>query len=196
MTKVLIAEDERPIARLLEMNLTRAGYVCTLAPDGLTAADLIEKNDYDLALLDIMLPGLDGYALLDYLRPQGVPVIFLTAKAAVKDRVLGLRLTDSCIIFRPGRERPLLIVSEAGRERGNTVRFSLRRRTPPTTEPDRTADFEPMLDFDTAEPVAPPTPEPAPAESADPGATRHLNVGRTHTAPPAVSEPTGTIRFE
>ena len=66
MTKVLIAEDERPIARLLEMNLTRAGYVCTLAPDGLTAADLIEKNDYDLALLDIMLPGLDGYALLDY----------------------------------------------------------------------------------------------------------------------------------
>ena len=85
MTKVLIAEDERPIARLLEMNLTRAGYVCTLAPDGLTAADLIEKNDYDLALLDIMLPGLDGYALLDYLRPQGVPVIFLTAKAAAHD---------------------------------------------------------------------------------------------------------------
>ena len=71
MTKVLIAEDERPIARLLEMNLTRAGDVCTLAPDGLTAADLIEKNDYDLALLDIMLPGLDGYALLDYLRPPG-----------------------------------------------------------------------------------------------------------------------------
>ena len=114
----------------------------------------------------------------------------------LRRRVLGLRLTDSCIIFRPGRERPLLIVSEAGRERGNTVRFSLRRRTPPTTEPDRTADFEPMLDFDTAEPVAPPTPEPAPVESADPGATRHLNVGRTHTAPPAVSEPTGTIRFE
>ncbi len=71
--KVLIAEDERPIARLLEMNLTRAGYVCTLAPDGLTAADLIEKNDYDLALLDIMLPGLDGYALLDYLRPRACP---------------------------------------------------------------------------------------------------------------------------
>lgn len=101
MTKVLIAEDEGPIARLLEMNLTRAGYVCTLAPDGLTAADLIEKNDYDLALLDIMLPGLDGYALLDYLRPQGVPVIFLTAKAAVKDRVLGLRLGADDYIVKP-----------------------------------------------------------------------------------------------
>ena len=84
MTKVLIAEDERPIARLLEMNLTRAGYVCTLAPDGLTAADLIEKNDYDLALLDIMLP-----------------VIFLTAKAAVKDRVLGLRLGADDYIVKP-----------------------------------------------------------------------------------------------
>ena len=115
----------------------------------------------------------------------------------LRRRVLGLRLTDSCIIFRPGRERPLLIVSEAGRERGNTVRFSLRRRTPPTTEPDRTADFEPMLDFDTAEPVAPPQPEP-PASAAETavGATRHLNVSRTHAAPPAVSEPTGTIRFE
>ena len=115
----------------------------------------------------------------------------------LRRRVLGLRLTDSCIIFRPGRERPLLIVSEAGRDRGNTVRFSLRRRTPPTTEPDRTADFEPMLDFDTAEPVAPPQPEPpAPAAETAVGATRHLNVSRTHAASPAVSEPTGTIRFE
>lgn len=116
----------------------------------------------------------------------------------LRRRVLGLRLTDSCIIFRPGRERPLLIVSEAGRERGNTVRFSLRRRTPPTKEPDRTADFEPMLDFDTAEPVAPPpveTPAPA-APEASPEGTRNLNVRRTHTAPPVVSEPTGTIRFE
>ena len=116
----------------------------------------------------------------------------------LRRRVLGLRLTDSCIIFRPGRERPLLIVSEAGRERGNTVRFSLRRRTPPTKEPDRTADFEPMLDFDTAEPVAPPpveTPVPA-APEAPPEGTRHLNVPRAHTAPPVVSEPTGTIRFE
>ena len=116
----------------------------------------------------------------------------------LRRRVLGLRLTDSCIIFRPGRERPLLIVSEAGRERGNTVRFSLRRRTPPTKEPDRTADFEPMLDFDTAEPVAPPPVE-APAQAAPeapPEGTRHLNVPRTHTAPPVVSEPTGTIRFE
>ena len=116
MTKVLIAEDEHPIARLLEMNLTRAGYICTLAPDGLTAADLIEKNTYDLALLDIMLPGLDGYALLDYLRPQGVPVIFLTAKSAVKDRVLGLRLgADDYIVKDELMARMEMVLRRAGK---------------------------------------------------------------------------------
>ena len=91
MNHILIAEDEHLIARLVEMTLTRAGYRCTVAEDGRTAADLIEKTDFDMAILDIMLPGLDGYDLLASLKPQGVPVIFLTAKSAVKDRVLGLR---------------------------------------------------------------------------------------------------------
>ena len=89
MNNILIVEDEHLIARLIEMTLTRAGYRCTLAEDGRTAADLIETTNFDMALLDIMLPGLDGYALLECLRPQGVPVIFITAKSAVKDRVLG-----------------------------------------------------------------------------------------------------------
>ena len=133
MTKVLIAEDERPIARLLEMNLTRAGYVCTLAPDGLTAADLIEKNTYDLALLDIMLPGLDGYALLDYLRPQGVPVIFLTAKAAVKDRVLGLRLGADDYIVKPFAMDELMarmemVLRRAGKQGGSGMGLALCQR--------------------------------------------------------------------
>ena len=92
MNNILIVEDEHLIARLIEMTLTRAGYRCTLAEDGRTAADLIETTNFDMALLDIMLPGLDGYALLECLRPQGVPVIFITAKSAVKDRVQGLRL--------------------------------------------------------------------------------------------------------
>lgn len=70
MNNILIAEDEHLIARLIEMTLTRAGYTCTVAEDGRTAADLIEKNNFDMALLDIMLPGLDGYALLESLRPR------------------------------------------------------------------------------------------------------------------------------
>ena len=101
MNNILIAEDEHLIARLIEMTLTRAGYTCTVAEDGRTAADLIEKNNFDMALLDIMLPGLDGYALLESLRPQGVPVIFITAKSAVKDRVLGLRLGADDYITKP-----------------------------------------------------------------------------------------------
>lgn len=101
MNHILIAEDEHLIARLVEMTLTRAGYCCTVAEDGRTAADLIEKTDFDMAILDIMLPGLDGYDLLASLKPQGVPVIFLTAKSAVKDRVLGLRLGADDYITKP-----------------------------------------------------------------------------------------------
>ena len=102
MNNILIVEDEHLIARLIEMTLTRAGYRCTLAEDGRTAADLIETTNFDMALLDIMLPGLDGYALLECLRPQGVPVIFITAKSAVKDRVQGLRLGADDYITKPG----------------------------------------------------------------------------------------------
>ena len=57
MNNILIVEDEHLIARLIEMTLTRAGYRCTLAEDGRTAADLIETTNFDMALLDIMLPG-------------------------------------------------------------------------------------------------------------------------------------------
>ena len=101
MTRVLIVEDEHRIARLIEMSLTRAGYDCTVAEDGGTAADRIEEQTFDLALLDIMLPGLDGYELLDYLRPLGVPVIFITAKGAVKDRVEGLHRGADDYIVKP-----------------------------------------------------------------------------------------------
>ena len=108
MNHILIAEDEHLIARLVEMTLTRAGYRCTVAEDGRTAADLIEKTDFDMAILDIMLPGLDGYELLASLKPQGVPVIFLTAKSAVKDRVLGLRLGADDYITKPFGTEELL----------------------------------------------------------------------------------------
>ena len=68
MNRILIVEDEITISRLIAVSLRRAGYDCTVANDGSTAADLIAEHDFDLALLDIMLPGLDGYELLGYLR--------------------------------------------------------------------------------------------------------------------------------
>ena len=63
MVKILIVEDERPISDLIKMNLSDAGYLCTTAYDGLAAADLLEEQSFDLVLLDIMLPKVDGYEL-------------------------------------------------------------------------------------------------------------------------------------
>ncbi len=91
MNRILIAEDEASIARLIRTVLTDAGYRCVWAPDGNQAADLLEQEPFDLALLDIMLPGADGYELLDYCKALEVPVIFLTARGEVEDRVRGLR---------------------------------------------------------------------------------------------------------
>lgn len=101
MEDILIVEDEKPIADLIEMTLTRAGYRCKTVLNGTEAADLLENNTYDLALLDIMLPGCSGYELMEYLRPTDTLVIFLTAKAAVKDRVTGLRMGADDYIIKP-----------------------------------------------------------------------------------------------
>ena len=108
MNRILIVEDEITISRLIAVSLRRAGYDCTVANDGSTAADLIAEHDFDLALLDIMLPGLDGYELLGYLRPLGVPVIFITAKGATKDRVRGLQLGADDYIVKPFAMEELL----------------------------------------------------------------------------------------
>lgn len=101
MIKILVVEDERPILDLIRMNLEDAGYQCTCALDGLTAADILEKHTFDLVLLDIMLPKVDGYELLEYMKPTGTPVIFLTAKAGLNDRVKGVNLGAEDYIVKP-----------------------------------------------------------------------------------------------
>lgn len=99
--KILIVEDEKPIANLIDMNLTACGYRCVSVGDGLAAADLIESNTYDLILLDIMLPGADGFALMEQIRPMGTPVIFITARGSVSDRVQGLRAGADDYLVKP-----------------------------------------------------------------------------------------------
>ncbi len=101
MVRILAVDDERPIAELLRLSLTRAGYQCICAYDGISAADLIEKEFFDLIILDIMLPGIDGFELMEYIRATGTPVIFLTAKNAVSDRVKGLRMGAEDYIIKP-----------------------------------------------------------------------------------------------
>ena len=101
MIRILIVEDERPIARLIDWNLTDRGYACTQVHDGLAAADLIETECFDLILLDIMLPGADGFELMDQIRPTGTPVIFITARSGVSDRVRGLRAGADDYLVKP-----------------------------------------------------------------------------------------------
>lgn len=101
MIRILIVEDEKPIADLLDMSLTAAGYTCDCLMSGTAAADAVGEKRYDLILLDVMLPGIDGFELMEYLAPLGIPVIFITARSAVKDRIRGLKLGADDYIVKP-----------------------------------------------------------------------------------------------
>lgn len=101
MIRILIVEDEKPISDLLRFTLMNAGYHCTCVFDGTSAADIIERETFDLIMLDIMLPGIDGYELMEYVQTIGTPAIFITAKSALDDRVKGLRLGAEDYIMKP-----------------------------------------------------------------------------------------------
>lgn len=101
MQKILVVEDEEAIANLIRMSLSAEGYHCTCAYDGKTGADYVEREVFDLILLDIMLPEIDGYELLEYIKPTGTPVIFLTAKGSLNDRIKGLKLGADDYIVKP-----------------------------------------------------------------------------------------------
>ena len=101
MIKILVVEDEQPISNLIKLSLKKAGYFCDCVFDGEAAADKIDETAYDLVLLDVMLPKVDGFELLEYIRPLEIPVIFITAKNAVEDRVKGLRMGAEDYIVKP-----------------------------------------------------------------------------------------------
>ncbi len=101
MIRILIAEDEKPISNLIRLSLKNAGYFCDCAFTGTQAADMIEEACYDLILLDIMLPDVDGFELMEYIRPLGIPVIFITARNSVTDKVKGLRMGAEDYIVKP-----------------------------------------------------------------------------------------------
>ena len=101
MIRILIVDDEKPICDLIDLNLSAAGYRCTCVQDGMDAISLIEKDAFDLILLDVMLPGADGYDVMEYIRPLEIPVIFITAKHEVKDRVKGLKLGADDYLVKP-----------------------------------------------------------------------------------------------
>lgn len=108
MINILAAEDEFYIANLIKISLTHAGYSCVLAEDGEQALKLIESENFDLILLDVMMPKIDGFELLDYIRGYKIPVIFITAKTSVSDKVKGLKLGAEDYITKPFETAELL----------------------------------------------------------------------------------------
>jgi two-component system, OmpR family, copper resistance phosphate regulon response regulator CusR len=101
--KILIVEDEPKTGDYLRQGLSEAGFVVDLARDGFDGLHLAQTGDYDLLVLDVMLPGLDGRGILRAVRGAGseVPVLFLTARDAVEDRVRGLELGADDYLVKP-----------------------------------------------------------------------------------------------
>lgn len=108
MKKILIVEDDQAISDLIGMNLSIAGYKYDQIYDGFTLLESIKENTYDLILLDVMLPGKDGFTLLKEISPFKVPVILITAKVALIDKVNGLKIGAEDYITKPFESVELL----------------------------------------------------------------------------------------
>jgi len=132
--KLLIVEDEIKTASFLERGFTEAGFVVTVAADGLEGMHQVETATFDLVVLDIMLPGMDGLQLLSWMRARALqtPVLILTARDTVSDRVRGLEVGADDYLIKPFAFSELLA----------RVRTILRR--PPLREPSifRIGDLE------------------------------------------------------
>jgi two-component system, OmpR family, copper resistance phosphate regulon response regulator CusR len=132
--KILVVEDEPKTGDYVKQGLTEAGYVVDLARNGPDGAHLAITEDFDLVVLDVMLPGMDGWAVLRAIRKEGksMPVLFLTARSQVDDRVKGLELGADDYLLKPFAFSELLA----------RVRTLLRRGRSKEPEMLRVADVE------------------------------------------------------
>ncbi|OAB37590.1 response regulator transcription factor [Paenibacillus glacialis] len=99
--KILIVEDDIHISKIIKMNLNIVNYVTTEVYDGLAALEAMKQEKFDLILLDVMIPRMDGFTLMEKIQPYGIPVIFLTAKNSVYDKVNGLKLGADDYMVKP-----------------------------------------------------------------------------------------------
>lgn len=98
---ILIVEDDKPISKLIKLNLEIAGYKSTQIFNGTDVIKELKQNEIHLILLDIMLPGLNGFELMEQIKPFKIPVIYLTAKNSIMDKVTGLKLGAEDYIVKP-----------------------------------------------------------------------------------------------
>lgn len=125
--KILVVEDEVAIRDLICINLELVGYEVSTAEDGLEAKSFLEKNTVDLILLDVMIPGIDGFSLIEQIKKYNIPIIFVTAKESVLDRVKGLRLGAEDYIVKPFETVELLarieVVLRRYNKSSNIIKF-------------------------------------------------------------------------
>ena len=127
--KILIVEDEKKIGDYLKQGLSEAGFVADLARDGMDGLHLALTEAYDLVVLDVMLPKLDGWQVLEAMRKAGkdIPVLFLTARDQVADRVKGLELGADDYLVKPFAFAELLARARTLLRRGKSKEPELLR---------------------------------------------------------------------
>lgn len=131
--RILVVEDEVKAADYLRKGLGESGYVVEVAHNGVDGQFLAQESDFDLVILDVMLPGIDGWQLLQIIRRKSqVPVLFLTARDAVEDRVKGLELGADDYLVKPSSYAELLA----------RVRTLLRRGPPREVELFQVGDLQ------------------------------------------------------
>ena len=113
MSKILIIEDELPILDLIKMNLSLIGHEIHTASDGLEGFNMLQSSTYDLLLIDIMLPKMDGFEILDKINKKSMGIIILSAKFETIDKVRGLKLGADDYITKPFESMELLARVEA-----------------------------------------------------------------------------------
>ncbi|MFT8843985.1 MAG: response regulator transcription factor, partial [Schleiferilactobacillus harbinensis] len=142
-TRILVVDDESTIRTLIEYNLSQEGFIVDTAEDGDEALQKAEGQDYDLILLDLMLPGRDGLAVTKTLRQEknATPIIMLTAKDSETDKIVGLELGADDYVTKPFSVKELLA----------RIHAVLRRMEVPTEAPaaGRVVTFGPLtVDID------------------------------------------------
>lgn len=126
MQKNLIVEDDQNIAKMIAATISIAGYQHYVCTDGKEAIEIILDGNYDLILLDVMLPGMDGFEVIQRIQSKGTPVIFLTALQDVSDKVKGLQLGAEDYIVKPFEAIELLARIEVVLRRFNKSRNILK----------------------------------------------------------------------
>lgn len=122
---ILIVEDDESISNLIKITLEMAGYLTSQIFDGLEVLPALEKNKFDLILMDVMLPGMDGFTLMKKIKELDIPVIFLTAKNDLADRITGLKSGAEDYIVKPFETVELLARIEIVLRRYSKVNSNL-----------------------------------------------------------------------